>query len=103
MFSLVQAERELYNKLVFSLKDCSFWGISFDPCLWIKHLNICIVMVPVYVDDCLVVGTEKAIHKMIECLKKSGFGLKVDYYLTDYLSNRINIEQATIAKFVMQS
>jgi len=76
IYGLVQSAREFYNKLVLSLKDCGFCGSSVDPCLWIKHSDLGIVMVAVYVDDCLVVGNEKAIDDMIECLKRSEFGLK---------------------------
>jgi hypothetical protein len=82
------------------VKDCVFAGV--DPYLWIKHLHLGIVLVAVHIDDCLVVGTDKDIDKMIECLKKSEFGLKVEGHLTDYLSCRISIKEGTKTTFVMQ-
>ena len=37
-----------------------------------------IVMVAVYVDDCLDVGSEKGIEDMTKSLKNYGFGLKLE-------------------------
>jgi len=69
IYDLVQSAREFYNKLVLSLKSYGFKGSPVDPCLWIKHSMLGIVMVAVYVDDCFVVGSEKEIEDMINCLK----------------------------------
>ena len=102
IYGLVQSAREFYNKLVISLKGCGFKGSPVDPCLWIKHSELGIVMVAVYVDDCLVVGSESGIDDMINCLKNCDFGLKVEDNLTDYLSCKININQDTKTTFVMQ-
>ena len=52
-------------------------------------------MVAVYVDDFLVVGSEKGIEEMINCLKNCGFGVKIEDNLTDYLSCKIQINQYT--------
>jgi hypothetical protein len=40
----------------------------------------------IYVDDCLVIGKHDKIDELIVALKTSGFNLKVEYNLTDYLS-----------------
>ena len=102
IYGLVQSAREFYNKLVLSLKGCGFKGSPVDPCLWIKHSKLGIVMVAVYVDDCLVVGSEKGIEEMIICLKNCDFGLKIEDNLTDYLSCKIQINQQTKTTYVMQ-
>jgi Reverse transcriptase (RNA-dependent DNA polymerase) len=56
--SLVQSARDFYNKLVSALKDCGFQGSLVDPCLWIKHFNQGIVIIAIYVDDCLIIGDD---------------------------------------------
>ena len=66
---LVQFAREFHNKLVLSLKDCGFKESPVDACLCIKHSKLGIVMVAMYVDDCLVVGSKEAIEDIINCLK----------------------------------
>jgi hypothetical protein len=43
-------------------------------------------MIEIYVDDCLVVGKEELIQEVIEGLKASGFNLKIESSLKDYLS-----------------
>jgi hypothetical protein len=43
-------------------------------------------MIGIYVDNCLVVGKEELIQEVIEGLKASGFNLKIESSLKDYLS-----------------
>jgi hypothetical protein len=43
-------------------------------------------MIGIYVDDCLVIGKGDKIDELIVELKTSGFNLKVENNLTDYLS-----------------
>jgi hypothetical protein len=59
-------------------------------------------MVAVYADNCLVVGSEEGIQDMINCRKNYDFGLKIEDNLTDYLSCKIQINQATKTTHVMQ-
>jgi hypothetical protein len=74
------------------LNGCGFIGSPVDPCFWIKHSEFGIVAV--YADNCLVVGSKEGIQDMINCLR-SDFGLKIKDNLTDYLSCKIQINQAT--------
>jgi hypothetical protein len=46
-------------------------------------------MIGIYVGDCLVVGKEDQIQEVIQGLKASGFNLKVESSLKDYLSCRV--------------
>jgi Reverse transcriptase (RNA-dependent DNA polymerase) len=102
IYGLVQSAREFYNKLVSALKDCAFQGSLVDPCLWIKHFNQVIVIIAIYVDDCLIVGDDSKINEVIEELKGYNFGLKGEDHLTDYLSCQImtNLDNKTL--FIMQ-
>jgi hypothetical protein len=68
-------------------------GSPVDPCLSIKHSEFGIVMVAMYVDDCLVAGSKEGTQDMINCLKNCDFGLKIEDSLTDYLSCRKDIWQ----------
>jgi Reverse transcriptase (RNA-dependent DNA polymerase) len=89
IYGLVQSAREFYNNLVSALKDCGFQGSLVDPCLWIKHFNQGIVIIAIYVNDCLIIGDDLKINEVMEELKGYNFGLKVEDHLTDYLSCRI--------------
>jgi hypothetical protein len=44
------------------------------------------VMIAIYVDDCLSIRTEETIEEVIKALKGHNFGLKVEDNLTDNLS-----------------
>jgi hypothetical protein len=48
-----------------------------------------IMLIGIYVDDCLVLGKEKDINKLIVDLELKGFSLKVERNLKDYLRCRI--------------
>jgi hypothetical protein len=61
------------------------------PCLWINHSKFGIVMVALYVHDCLVMRSKEGIKEMIKCLKKCDFSLKIEDNRTDYLSCKIQI------------
>jgi hypothetical protein len=50
---------------------------------------ITLFLIGIYVDDCLVVGKEELIQEVIEDLKASGFNLKIESSLKDYLSCRV--------------
>jgi hypothetical protein len=48
-----------------------------------------VIIIGIYVDECLVVGKEDQIKEVIQGLKASGFNLKVESSLKDYLSCRV--------------
>ena len=89
IYELVQSARQFYVKLVEALKGCGFEGSPVDPCLWTRNSSSGIVMMAIYVDDCLTIGTDTAIDEVIESMKNYGFWLKVENDLTDYLSFKI--------------
>jgi hypothetical protein len=55
-------------------------------------------MIGIYVDDCLVIGKRNRIDELIAELKTSGFNLKVENNLTDYLSCQLieNVESKEV-------
>jgi hypothetical protein len=57
-----------------------------DPCLLSRWINGKVIIIGIYVDDCLVFGMEDHIQEVIQGLKASGFNLKVESSLKDYLS-----------------
>jgi hypothetical protein len=89
IYGLVQSAREFYNKLLSTLKSMGFTENKSDPCLLSRWINGKVIMIGIYVDDCLVVGKEEQIQEVIQGLKASGFNLKVESSLKDYLSCRV--------------
>jgi hypothetical protein len=89
IYSPVQSAWHFYIKLMEAIKICSFKGCEVDPCLWTKHSSLGMVIIVIYVDDCLIIGTEEAIEEVINELKGHNFGLKVEDNLTDHLSCKI--------------
>jgi hypothetical protein len=61
-----------------------------------------VVLMAIYVDDSLTIGTDTAIDDVIKSLKDYGFGLKVENNLTDCLSfkNVQHIDQGKV--WIMQ-
>jgi hypothetical protein len=85
---LMQSCRQFLVKLVDVLNGCGFEGSPVDPC-WIKSSSSGIVLMTIYVYECLTIGTDTAIDEVIKLLKDYGFGLKVENNLTDYPSCKI--------------
>jgi hypothetical protein len=85
----VQNTRQFYIKFVEALKSCGFKASEEDPCLCTKHSSLGMVIVVIFVDDCLAIGTEEAVEEVMNSLKGNNFGLKVEDNLTDYLSCKI--------------
>jgi hypothetical protein len=60
------------------------------------------VMIAMYVDDCLTIGTEESIEEAINARKRHNSGLKVEYNLTDYLNYKIVQERDKEKVWIMQ-
>ena len=89
IYGLVQSAREFYKKLISVLKLIGFKENKSDPCLLSRWNQDGILLIGIYVDDCLVVGKERDIDHLIVALKENGFNLKIENNLTDYLSCRV--------------
>jgi hypothetical protein len=72
--------------LIEVLKGVGFVENKSDPCLLSKWEDGEVILIGIYVDDCLVIGKEKQIPILITDLKKGGFNLKITQNLTDCLS-----------------
>ena len=48
-----------------------------------------VMLIEIYINDLIVIGKENQISKLIDELKSSGFNLKIEDNLTDYLTCRI--------------
>jgi hypothetical protein len=93
IYGLVKSARKFYKKFMATLKSIGFKGNKSDPCLLSKWTQDGIIMIGIYVDDCLVIGKRGKIDDLIVALKTRGFNLKVENNLTDYLSCQL-IENA---------
>jgi Reverse transcriptase (RNA-dependent DNA polymerase) len=89
IYGLVKSAREFYKRLICELKDLGFTENKSDPCLLSKGNQSNIMIVGIYVDDCLVLGKEQDINKLIVDLELKGFSLKVERNLKDYLSCQV--------------
>jgi hypothetical protein len=77
---LVQSARKFYEELINVLKVIGFHGSKSDPCLWTMwdgKVNQMII-IGIYVDDCLIIGMEKSINHLFDELKNHEFNLKVE-------------------------
>jgi hypothetical protein len=70
---------------VSALKLCGIKVCSVYPYFWIKYYDLSVASIIIYVDDCLVIGTDEGIDNLINNLRDYNFGLKVSHNLTDYL------------------
>jgi hypothetical protein len=92
---LVQSARKFYvkPKLIKTLETYGFTGNLMDPFLWIKQSNSGIVMMAIYVDNCLTIESDEGIKEVIEDLKKHDFGHEIEEDLKDYFSCHIKIDK----------
>jgi Reverse transcriptase (RNA-dependent DNA polymerase) len=86
IYRLVQSAREFFKWLIEVLKSVGFIGNKSDPCLLSKWDKEGAMLIGIYVDECIVIGKEEQIFKLVDYLKTSGFNLKIENNLTDYLS-----------------
>jgi hypothetical protein len=86
---LVQSASQFLIELVEELNCCGLKGSEVDPYLSTKQISLEMLMNPIYVDDCLTIGTEEAIEEVTNALKGNNFCLKVEDNLTAYFSCKI--------------
>jgi hypothetical protein len=88
IYGLIQSSRKFYEKLISFLKVIGFYGSKSDPCLWtmwdekVNHM----IIIGIYVDDCLIIRKNESIDCLINELKKHEFNLKVVKNVNEYLS-----------------
>jgi hypothetical protein len=92
-YGFKQNTRDLYQRLMSTLKLIGFKENKSDPCLILKGTQDGVIMIGIQVDDCLVIGKHNRVVELIVELKKSGFNLKFENNLIIYLSCQL-IENA---------
>lgn len=98
---MVQSAREFYKWFVEVLKDVGFTVNKLDPCLLSKWYDDENVLTGVYVANCLVIGKEGPISKLIIDLKAGSFNLTVTKQLSDYLSCHVSKNESRNEIFVL--
>jgi hypothetical protein len=61
-----------------------------------------VTFIAIYVNYCLVTGTDAGIDNVINNLKDHNFGVKVNHNSTDYLSCRVRVDYENKTTFMMQ-
>ena len=89
IYGLTQSARQFWKKICDTLMKIGFTKNQIDPCVLMKKTETSILIVGLYVDDMLCVGTNKDIEDMIKALNEHGFKVKVEDELKDYLSCEI--------------
>jgi hypothetical protein len=88
IYGLVQRARKFYEKLINVVKVIGFYESKSDACLWtmwdekVNHM----IIIGIYVDNCLIIGKYESIDCLIDELKKHEFNLKVEKNVNEYLS-----------------
>jgi hypothetical protein len=100
IYGLVQSAREFYKELMATFKSIGFKGNKSDLCLSSKRTQYGVIMIGIYVDDFLVIGKRDKIDELIVALNTSGFNLKFENNLTDYLSCQL-IENAELKEILI--
>ncbi len=68
---MVQAAREWWKKFIRTLKvKIGFKQFQVDHCLLMKKDKAAFVAIGIHVDDCLMIGDEKAVNKFVSDVKE---------------------------------
>ena len=89
LYGLVQAARSWWLKFVNALVNVSFERGEVDPCLIYRKNEYGILILILYVDDCLLTGDTLAIESGINNIKKM-FNVTVTKKVEEYLGCRID-------------
>ena len=92
IYGLVQSARQFWKKLRDVLKSIGFEGGDIDPCLLFKRTKDGLVLIGLYVDDLLIIGSEQDMDVVIKDIEKH-FKIKIEGDLKDYLSCEIRFSK----------
>jgi hypothetical protein len=76
LYGLVEAPRLWYETLNKVLTEFGFTRITGDPCLYVLHRGLHIVLLGVFVDDFLICSTSEALVKEVKDMLKARFKTK---------------------------
>ena len=88
MYGLAQSARQWWKKIVSVLKSIRFKLSLADPCLMVWKKEDKMVVITIYVDDCLVIGSPTDLDFIIGEIKKT-FSLKEQIDFKDFLGCEI--------------
>ena len=91
IYGLVQSARQWWVRLVNDLRERNFVLCQTDPCVMFTIHNKEMVMLCIYVDDCLLIGNREGIET-VTTLFKSLYSVKCVNDLHDYLGCDINFD-----------
>jgi hypothetical protein len=77
IYGHVQNTRLFHVKNVKAMKSCGFTGGFVNPFLWVNKANSVIVMMVIYVDDCLTIGSDGGIKEVNEDMKSMTLVLRL--------------------------
>ena len=69
LYGLVQSARQWWTKLVSDLKEKGFKLCMTDPCLMFGIRKDEFVIMTIYVDDCLVIGSKNSLETVTKIMK----------------------------------
>ena len=78
IYGLVQSARQFWKRIVRDLEDIGFKPSAADPCLLARKDKRGLVIIALYVDDCLCIGNKEAIESLINELQAKKLNLKID-------------------------
>ena len=94
LYGLVQAARQWWKKFISELSQIGFVKGDVDPCLLYRRNKKGLCILIVYVDDCMCLGDNEAVHEAINDIKKI-FKIKINDNLDDYLGCKILTNKST--------
>jgi hypothetical protein len=88
IYGLLQNARKFYEKVIDLLHVIGFKVSKSDSCLWTMWDSIVnhMLIVGIYVDDCIIIGKESSVSNLIIELKKHEFSLKIEKDVVEHLS-----------------
>ena len=101
MYGLVQAARQWFKRLSDIIISLGFKPCESDPCLMyrVNENGLCIILM--YVDDNLIVGSNKAIDQVTEEIKNV-FNVTVSPEATVYLGCEIHVAKNNTCSWIGQ-
>ena len=69
IYGLVQAARQWWKELIENLRELEFKRSKADPCLLYRENNDGMIIICIYVDDILIVGSQSSIEAAVQDLK----------------------------------
>jgi len=102
MYGLVQAARQWFKRLSAVLITLGFKPCESEPCLMyrVNENGLCIILM--YIDDNLIIGSNKAIDQVTDEIKKV-FTFTISPEATEYLGCKIHVAKNNTCGWIRQA